>query len=70
MKQHQENRGLRLIKVLLGGCCAAGGVFIILVVFILVSFGDKGLEVLFEYSIPIVIILTIVMSVTLMKWLK
>jgi hypothetical protein len=70
MEEHKENRIGRLIKVLLGGCCAAGGVFIIMDVFILLFFGDKGLEILFDYTIPIVIILTIVMSVTLMRWLK
>lgn len=70
MEEHKENRGIRLIKVLLGGCCAAGGVFIIMVVLILLFFGDNGLEIIFDYTIPIVIILTLIMSVTLMRWLK
>ena len=61
---------VRFIKVLLGGYGAAVGFFIIMIVFTLIFFGNEALEALFENDGIIIIILTIIMSVTLMRWLK
>jgi hypothetical protein len=61
---------VRFIKVVFGGYCAAGGVFIIMNVFDLVFWGGKYENIISENFGSITIILTIVMSMTLMRWLK
>jgi hypothetical protein len=65
-----KNRGVRFIKVLLGGYGAAVGVVGIMVLFDVVFLGDKYDKTISENFDSIIIILTIVMSLTLMRWLK
>jgi len=70
MKKSLKSKVWKLIKVLLGGYGAAIGVFIIMVLFDIVFFGNKYDKIISENFNSIIVVLTIVMSLTLMRWLK
>ena len=65
-----ERDGSRLLKVIVGGWAAGGGVFILVLLLALAFHWSAGVDLLFDYFLPIVIALTVVMSLTVMRKLR
>ena len=65
-----DKPGVRLVKILVGGWAAAGAVFLVMLPFALLFFGSEGVDMLFKISLPFMVVVTTILSLTLMKKLQ